>query len=49
MAMYTLLSLKWIANKDLLYTTWNSAQYHVAACMGRDVLEGRDGYMCMCG
>ena len=27
--MYTLLYLKWITNKDLLYSTWNSAQYHV--------------------
>ena len=33
--MYTLVYLKWIANKDLLHTTWNSAQCHVAACMGR--------------
>ena len=24
--MYTLLYLKWITNKDLLYNTWNSAQ-----------------------
>ena len=23
--MYTLLYLKWITNKDLLYSTWNSA------------------------
>ena len=27
--MYTLLYLKWIANKDLLYSTGNSAQCHV--------------------
>ena len=32
--MYTLLYLKWIANKDLLYSTWNSAQRYVAAWMG---------------
>ena len=25
MDMYTLLYLKWITNKDLLYRTWNSA------------------------
>ena len=25
---------KWITNKDLLYTTWNSAQYYVAASIG---------------
>ena len=31
MVMCTQLSLKWITNKDLLYTTWNSAQHHVAA------------------
>ena len=27
--MYTLLYLKWIINKDLLYSTGNSAQYYV--------------------
>ena len=32
--MYTLLYLKWIANKDLLYSTGNSAQCYVAAWMG---------------
>ena len=32
---YTLLYLKWIANRDLLYSIWNSAQCHtVAAWMG---------------
>ena len=30
MDMCTQLYLKWITNKDLLYTTSNSAQYHVA-------------------
>ena len=34
MDMYTLLYLKWITNKDLLYSTWNSAQCYVAAWMG---------------
>ena len=29
MDMYTLLYLKWIANKDLLYTTGNYAEYSV--------------------
>ena len=29
MDMYTLLYLKWITNKDLLYSTGNSAQYYV--------------------
>ena len=32
--MYTLLYLKWITNKDLLYSTGNSAQYYVASWMG---------------
>ena len=32
--MYTLLYLKWITNKDLLYSTANSAQCYVAAWMG---------------
>ena len=27
--MYTLLYLKWITNKDLLYSTGHSAQYYV--------------------
>ena len=34
--MWTLLYLKWITNKDLLYSTWNSAQCYVAAWMGRE-------------
>ena len=34
--MYILLYLKWITNKDLLYSTGNSAQCHVAAWMGRE-------------
>ena len=33
---YTLLYLKWITNKDLLYSTENSAQCYVAAWMGRE-------------
>ena len=33
MDMYTLLYLKWITNKDLLYSTGNSAQWYVAAWM----------------
>ena len=32
--MYTLLYLKGITKKDLLYNTWNSAQCYVAAWMG---------------
>ena len=34
MVMYTLLYLKWITNKDLLYSAGNSAQCYVAAWMG---------------
>ena len=34
MVMYTLLYSTWITNKDLLYSTWNSAQCYVAAWMG---------------
>ena len=33
---YTLLYLKWITNKDLLYSTGNSAQCYVAAWMGAE-------------
>ena len=33
--MYTLLYLKQITNKDLLYSTWNSAHCYVPAWMGR--------------
>ena len=32
--MYTLLYLKWITNKNLLYSTGNSTQCYVAAWMG---------------
>ena len=39
MDMYTLLYLKWIANKDLLYSTGNSAQCHVAAWIGGEFGE----------
>ena len=34
MGMFTLLYLKQITNKDLLYSTGNSAQCYVAAWMG---------------
>ena len=39
MDRYTLLCLKWIANKDLLYNTRNSAQCYVAAWMGGEFGE----------
>ena len=32
--MYILLYLKWMTNKELLYSTWNSAQCYVAAWLG---------------
>ena len=35
MDMYTLLCLKWITNKDLLYRTGHCPQGSVAASMGR--------------
>ena len=34
MDRYTLLYLKWITNRDLLYSTCNSIQCYVAAWMG---------------
>ena len=45
--MSTLLYLKWITNENLLYSTWNSVQCYVAACMGVDL--GENGYMYMYG
>ena len=39
MDMYTLLYLKWITNKDLLYSTGNSAQCYVAVWMGGELGE----------
>ena len=39
MDMCTLLYLKWIANKDPLYSTGNSAQCYVAAWMGGEFEE----------
>ena len=37
--MYILLYLKWITNKDMLYSTWNSTQCYVPTWMG-DGFEG---------
>ena len=34
--MYTLLYLKWISNKDMLYSTGNFTQYSVMAYMGKE-------------
>ena len=43
MDMYTLLYLKWITNKGLSYSTWDSSQCYVAAWMVGDL--GENGYM----
>ena len=43
MGMYTMLYLKQITNKDLLYSIWNSAQCYVAVWMRGEF--GEDGYM----
>ena len=40
MDMYTLLNFKWITNKVVLYSTWNSAQCYVAAWMGGEFKGG---------
>ena len=34
--VHTLLNIKWITNKDLLYSTRNSTQYSVMACEGKE-------------
>ena len=47
MDMYTLLCLKWITNKDLLYNTWNSAQCYVPPGWEGGLVE--NGYTYMCG
>ena len=36
---YTLLYLKWITNKNLLHSTWNSSQCYVPAWMGGEFGE----------
>ena len=47
MDMYTLLYLKWITKKDRLYSTWNSAQYCLAAWMEKEVWGRTDTCICM--
>ena len=47
MGMNTLLYLKWITNKDLSYSTGNSAQCSVVARMRGEF--GENGYMYMYG
>ena len=34
--MYPLLYLKWITDKDLLYSTGNSAQYFITSSLGKE-------------
>ena len=46
MEMYTLLYSKQITNKDLLYSTGNSAQYSVVTQMGKGFLK-KNRYMYM--
>ena len=43
--MYTLLYLKWIPNKDLVYSTGNSL--NVLCQSGCEGCLGENGYMCM--
>ena len=45
--MYTLLYLKWIINKDLWCSTWNSAQCYVPAWMGGVAWRRTDTCICM--
>ena len=47
MDMDTLLYLKWITNKDLLCSTWNSAQCYMATWMG-GYFGGEWLCVCMC-
>ena len=34
-----MLHLKWIINKDQIYSTWNSAQCYVTAWMGGEIVR----------
>ena len=45
MDMYTRLYLKWITNKDLLYSTGNSAQCYAAAWMEGSLEENEYVYI----
>ena len=47
MDMDTLLYLTWRTSKDLLDSTGDSAQCHMAAWMGGEL--GENGYVCMWG
>ena len=45
--MYTLLYLKWITNKDLSSSTWNSAQCYMPSLDGRGVWGRMDTCICV--
>ena len=45
--LYTQQCLRWITSKELLYSTWNSAQCYVPAWMGGSL--GENGYMYIYG
>ena len=45
--IYTLLYMKQMTNKDLLYSTGNSTQYSVKAYMGKESKKRVDIYMYM--
>ena len=45
--MDTLLYTKWVTNKDLLWSTGNSAQCYVAACLGGGVSGRMDTRVCL--
>ena len=47
MDMYTQIYLQWITNKDLLYSTGDSAQCYVAAWMGGE-FGGEWIHVCVC-
>ena len=47
MDMYTLLYLKWLTNKVLLYSTWKSAQCYVAAWKGGEFVGRMDTCICI--
>ena len=44
--MYTILYSKWITNKDLLYSTWNSTQSFCASLDGRGLWGRMDTCIC---
>ena len=44
--LHMLLDLTWITNKDLLYSTGKTAQYHVTAEMG-NVFEKEQIHVCV--